>query len=51
MGMTDQGMVAEHGNGLCGEGGMEKAEQGIGIAELRMVAEHRMIGYPYSLNK
>jgi hypothetical protein len=41
MGKAEQGMVAEHENGLCGEGGgMEKAEQG-----MRM-AEHRMVAYP-----
>jgi hypothetical protein len=27
-------------------GGMGKAEQGIGMAELRMVAEQGMVGYP-----
>jgi hypothetical protein len=32
-------MVAEHGNGLCGEGGIGKAEQGMRIPELGMVAE------------
>jgi hypothetical protein len=30
---------------------MRNAEQGMGIAELEMVAEHRMIGYPYNFNK
>jgi hypothetical protein len=35
-------MVAEHGNGLCGEEGM--AEQG-------MMAEHGMTSYSCSLNK
>jgi hypothetical protein len=28
MRMTDHGIVAEHGNDLCGEGEMEKTEQG-----------------------
>jgi hypothetical protein len=44
-------MVAEHENGLCGEGRMGKVEQGMRMAEQEMVAEYRMAGYPYSLNK
>jgi hypothetical protein len=50
-------MVTEHENGLCGEGGIGKAEQrmrmaehgegGIGKAEHRMgMAEHGMAAYP-----
>jgi hypothetical protein len=30
---------------------MRKAEQGMQIAELEMVAEHGMTGCPYSFNK
>jgi hypothetical protein len=50
-----QGMVTEHENGLCGEGGIRKAEQGmvrmdcggIGKAEQWMeMAEHGMAAYP-----
>jgi hypothetical protein len=52
MGMTEQRMrMTEHGNGLCGEKGMETAEQGMGMTEQRMVAEHGMTGYTCSLNK
>jgi hypothetical protein len=37
--------------GLCGEGRIGNGEQGIGMTEQEMVAEHEMIGYPCSLNK
>jgi hypothetical protein len=44
-----------NGNGLCGEGGMRKTEQNMGMRnaeqEMRMVAEHGMVDYPCSLNK
>jgi hypothetical protein len=30
-----------NGNGLCGDEGMRKAEQGMGMPEQRMVAEHK----------
>jgi hypothetical protein len=42
------GMI-EHGNELCGEKGMRKTE--LGMTEQRMVAEHGMTDYYYSLNK
>jgi hypothetical protein len=44
-------MVAEHGNGLCVGRRVGKAEQGMGIAEQGMVAEHGMTDYYCSLNK
>jgi hypothetical protein len=34
IGMTDQDIVAEHGNERCGEGGMWKAELGIGMSHV-----------------
>jgi hypothetical protein len=40
MGMTDQGMVVEHGNELCGEGEMGKAEQVMEMAEHGTMAQH-----------
>jgi hypothetical protein len=40
---AEQGMK-KHGNGLCGE-------EGIGVAEQGMMAEHGMADYSYSLNK
>jgi hypothetical protein len=50
-------MVTEHENGLCGEGGMGKAEQGMRMATVRGrgngkaeegmgMAEHGMAAYP-----
>jgi hypothetical protein len=52
MGFREGGMrKAEHGNGLCGDEGMGKAEHGIRIAEQGMVAEHGMTDYSCSLNK
>jgi hypothetical protein len=45
MGKAEQGMrMAEHVNGLC-------REEGMGMTEHRMVVEHGMTCYPYSLNK
>jgi hypothetical protein len=42
------GMI-EHGNELCREKEMKKAE--LGMAEHGIVAEHGMADYYYSLNK
>ena len=49
--MTEQGMVAEHENGLCEEKRMGKAEQEMRMAEQGMVAEHGMTSYSCGLNK
>jgi hypothetical protein len=52
MRIAEQGIrMTEHGNELCGEEGMRKTKQGIGMIEQGMVTEQGMTDYSSSLNK